>query len=104
MVNMQIKKTNISGKGYWKLNTSILKQKNFQKLFKLFCKDWQAQINKYSSLNLWWEIGKINLKRMAIRFSTEKNSKTNIVLQKLTNNKLQEKAKKQPDFTTIDKW
>lgn len=36
---IQIKKSISSGKGYWKLNTSILKQTIFQKLFKQFWED-----------------------------------------------------------------
>ena len=38
-LKIKIKKTNISGTGYWNLNTSILKQKHFQKLFQNFWKD-----------------------------------------------------------------
>ena len=40
------KKPNQHGQGYWKLNTSILQQKSFQKLFKRFWSDWQTQKNK----------------------------------------------------------
>ena len=44
-VTLKIKKktTNQHGQGYWKLNTSILQQKSFQKLFKRFWSDWQTQ-------------------------------------------------------------
>ena len=38
-----IKKSNISGSGYWKLNTSILKEKTFQQKFCSFWKDWQTK-------------------------------------------------------------
>ena len=72
---IKIKKTNVSGIGYWKLNTSILKQTTFQKLFKNFWKDWQKEKNKYLSLNQWWELGKLYFKMIAIQFSTEKNQK-----------------------------
>ena len=35
-ITLKIKKANISGARYWKLNTSILKQNTFKKLFKNF--------------------------------------------------------------------
>ena len=98
-VTIEIKKTNISGTGYWKLNTSILKQKSFQSLFKNVWKDWQSEKNKYTSLNQWWESGKIYFKIIAIKFSTIKNQKINKDLQNLTNNILQEKMKNEPDKT-----
>ena len=36
---IKIKKTNVSGTGYGKLNTSVLKQTTFEKIFKKFWKD-----------------------------------------------------------------
>ena len=41
---------------------------------------------------------------MAIKFSVEKNQKTNKELQNLTNNILQEKTKNEPDQIKIGKW
>ena len=35
-LKIKIKNTNVSGTGYWKLNTSILKQVSFEKLFQNF--------------------------------------------------------------------
>ena len=48
-VTATIQKANTSSNHYWKLNTSILKEMNFQKLFQLFWKDWQTQKHKCSS-------------------------------------------------------
>ena len=73
--NLKTKNTNVSGAGYWKLNTSILKQVSFEKLFQNFWKDWEKVKNKYSSLNQWWESGKLYFKIIAIKPSTEKNKK-----------------------------
>ena len=42
-VSLNIKKTNQQGQEYWKLNTSILQQQSFQKLFKQFWTDWKKQ-------------------------------------------------------------
>ena len=90
--------------GYWKLNTSILKQKDFQKLFNKFWKDWQSQKHKYDSLNQWWESGKIYFKILTITFSTKKTKKIDQKLIKLTQNILLEKIKTQPDDSRIINW
>ena len=103
-IKIEIKNPNVSGTGYWKLNTSILKQTSFQKLFKNFGKDWHKEKNKYSSLNQWWESSKLYFKIIAIKFLTEKNQKINNKLQKLTNNILEEKNKKEPNKMNIDNW
>ena len=103
-IKIEIKNPNVSGTGYWKLNTSILKQTSFQKLFKNFGEDWHKEKNKYSSLNQWWELSKLYFKIIAIKFLTEKNQKINNKLQKLTNNILEEKNKKEPKKMNIDNW
>ena len=40
-VSFQIKETSPKGPGIWKLNTSILKQKQFQEIFKKYWSYWQ---------------------------------------------------------------
>ena len=92
-LTIKIKNANTYGQGYRKLNTSILKRKSFQKLFRKFWTDWRTQKNNYVSLNQWWESGKIYFKIIAIKFSTIKNEKMNRDLQNLTENILQEKMK-----------
>ena len=103
-LKIKIKKTNVSGTGYRKLNTSILKQKPFQKIFQNFWEDWQKEKNKYPSLSQWWESGKLYFKILAIKFSTEKKQKINNKLQKLTNSILQEKNKTEPKKINIENW
>ena len=99
---IQIEKSNSKGKGYWKLNTSIFKQKEFQKIFQNFWQDWQKEKIKYKSLNQWWESGKIYFKTLAIRFSIEKNQNINKKLTHLTNEILQEKNKINPEPNKIE--
>ena len=81
-----------------------MKQKSFQNLFKSFWKDWRSEKNKCTSLNRWWESGKMYFKIIAIKVSTIKNQKINKDLQNLTNNVLQEKRKNEPDKTKIETW
>ena len=89
---IKVKKKKLYGQGYWKLNTSIPKQKDFQKLFNKFWKDWQSKKHQYDSLNQWWESGNICFKMLAMTFSTKKILKYQI-LTKLTQKILQEKMK-----------
>ena len=90
-VIISVKKKNIYSQGYWRLNTSIIKQKQFQKLFKKFWNDWLIQKKNYDTLNQWWESEKLYFKTMAIIFSTEKNKKIKQQLTKLTQTILKEK-------------
>ena len=103
-VSLNIKKTNQQGQGYWKLNTSILQQQSFQKLFKQFWNDWKKQQKNYQSLNKWWEAGKIYFKILAIQFSTFQNQKRRKNLQNLTQKILKEKIKTNQDQNKIQNW
>ena len=58
-VSFQIRETNPKGPGIWKLNTSILKQKHFQEIFKNYWSYWQKQKGKYQNQLLWWDAGKL---------------------------------------------
>ena len=94
-VIISVKKKNIYSQGYWRLNTSIIKQKQFQKLFKKFWNDWLIQKKNYNILNQWWESEKLYFKTMAIIFSTEKNKKIKQQLTKLTQTILKKKKHNQ---------
>ena len=54
------------GPGIWKLNTTILKYKHFQKTFKQFWNSWTKEKTKYNNYNDWWGIGKMYFKNMAM--------------------------------------
>ena len=56
----------------------------------------------YTSLNQWWEAGKIYFEIIAIKFSTIKNQKINKDLKNLTWNILQEKMITDADKTKIE--
>ena len=75
-VTIQVNIQTPKGQGIWKLNTTILKQKQFQNTFKKFWSSWTIEKPKYENHNNWWEIGKIYFENMAIEYSTEKNQQT----------------------------
>ena len=103
-LTLQIKKTkNPKGNGLWKLNTSILNQKNFKQIFQHFWKNWQTQKTKYKSINQWWETGKIYFKVLAVEYSKNQIKKINQKQQKLTNQILKKK-KILPNKIKIETW
>ena len=72
-LTLQITKQKPKFNGFWKLNTSILKQKNFKEIFHNFWENWQKQKIKYKSINEWWEAGKLYFEVLAIEYSKEQN-------------------------------
>ena len=72
-LTLQITKQKPKFNGFWKLNTSILKQKNFKEIFHNFWENWQKQKIKYKSINEWWEAGKLYFKVLSIEYSKEQN-------------------------------
>ena len=77
---LQIQKQKPKGKGYWKLNTSILTEKTSKIVFHKSWKNWRKQKFKYNTIDQWLELGKIYLKMLAIQYSKQenKNKKTNL--------------------------
>ena len=54
---------------------SILPHENFQMALKNFWYDWQQQRHSYHTQSLWWEIGKMYLKLLAIHYCVENTKK-----------------------------
>ena len=77
-VTIQVEIQTPKGPCIWKLNAAILKQKQFQNMFKKFWITWTKEKPKYENHNDWWEIGKIYFKNTAIEYSTEKSRQIKI--------------------------
>lgn len=60
------------GKGYWKMNISLLEDDIFKKEFKDFYKSWQEFKVGYVSLLEWWEVLKIQIAGFRIRYTEKK--------------------------------
>ena len=69
--------------------------------FAKFLKNWQQEQDRYQSVNLWLEAGKICFKMFGIEFSTIRNQNINKQHQKLTQAILNEKMKENPDQNKI---
>ena len=103
-VSFQIGEINPKGPGIWKLNTSILKHKNFQEIFKSFWTYWQKQKRKYDNQLLWWDAGKLYLKTIIIEYCTKRNKEINQKQQTLIENITKEKSKINSNIEIINKY
>ena len=103
-VSFQIGEIKPNGPGIWKLNTSILKQKNFQGIFKSFWTYWQKQKRKYDNQLLWWDAGKLYLKTIIIEYCTKRNKEINQKQQTLIKNITKEKSKINSNIEIINKY
>ena len=62
------------GPGLWKLNTSILGEEGYVKIFSDFWLMWRASIQLFPSLAKWWEAGKSRIKGLSIRYCCSRSA------------------------------
>ena len=103
-VTIQVNIQTPKGPGIWKINATILKQKQFQNIFKNFWSSWTKEKPKYENHNDWWEIGKIYFKNMAIEYSTEKSRQIKNKYNQCIKIINEEKIKSRPDTMKIKKY
>ena len=58
------------GPGFWKFNTSLLEDQEFNDHISLFVGEWERDRHNYSDACHWWDMGKYHWKRIAIQHST----------------------------------
>ena len=61
------------GPGYWKLNTTLLQDPEYQGLIKNIWSAWQGKKDSFSNLLNWWDLGKKRIKEYTIGFATKRN-------------------------------
>ncbi len=77
------------GPGYWKLNSSVLKQELYQKGVQDIIKRTQEQYTNVNSKRIIWELIKINVKEFSIQYcknAKKKNVKREVEIQQTINN------------------
>jgi len=61
------------GRSYWKMSTTLLRDKRFQGQLRQCWTDWNKQIKHNPTMVLWWEwVAKVHIKRLFIREGTER--------------------------------
>ena len=103
-ITIQVTKKEPKGPGIWKLNTAILKHKNFQNIFQQFWKNWQKGKTKYQNQIDWWEIGKLYFKTLPRECCTKRNQQLNNKYQTLIKYINEEKFKLQPNIHKIEQY
>lgn len=60
------------GPSFWKLNTSLLEDEGYIRLIQNFWARWSTQRNDFSSVQVWWDLGKSWIKQLSIQFSSHR--------------------------------
>ena len=59
------------GPSYWKLNSSILQNKDYKNKITSFWHEWQQKKQKYRDLTIWWDNGKKFIQGITKDFCTK---------------------------------
>ena len=54
---------------YWHFNTTLVEDKRFSGIFTLFWENFKKQKRTYSSLQLWWDCGKVLIKQLCQQYT-----------------------------------
>jgi exonuclease III len=66
------------GKGHWKMNITLLKERSFKEEMIACVSQWRAHIRRYKNTLDWWDsYAKKHLKGLFVRCGTEKNNDEN---------------------------
>ena len=73
VTDFQLPKTYKREKGYWKLNETLLSDENYMNAFRTFWEGWKERKGDFDNPAEWWDIGKIEIKRLSIKHSVTKS-------------------------------
>ena len=71
--NQQLKR----GKGYWILNSVLLKDDNYIKEIEKLWNDWRSQKHCFSFVSQWWEKGKKHVRNFTKQYTRESTKELN---------------------------
>ncbi len=71
-----VKNKEARGKGYWKMNSSILEDERFRITFTNFWEVWSNRKDEFPNLLTWWDISKQKIREIAISHSAETSKLT----------------------------
>ena len=89
------------GPGYWKLNTTLLKDQDYLNLVKDFWEGWRLKKSEFSSISQWWDFGKRRIQQISIWFSIEKKKLQNARREDLVNRLQRARTANDPDPDTM---
>jgi len=59
------------GPSFWKLNTSLLTNDEYREAVESFWSSWKLRRDGFDDIRLWWDVGKIRLRELSIKFSKQ---------------------------------
>ena len=62
----------VRGRGFWKLNTSLLDEQQYRDKVTSFWTDWRKRKQQFTTLGAWWDAGKFKIKQMSITHAIKK--------------------------------
>ena len=68
-IKLQLGHSNPRGRGIWKFNTRLLKSDDFCAAVNNFWPQWQLEKPVFTDPPVWWDVGKLQLKEIAIAHS-----------------------------------
>ena len=67
-LSFQVPDTIPLGPSYWKLNTSVLDEPDYRELITSLWRGWQSRRSEYDSPLIWWDLGKIKIRDIQMRY------------------------------------
>ena len=67
-LSFQVPNTNLPGPSYWKLNVSILDEREYRARITALWRQWQTRRHEYDSIQMWWDLGKIKIRDETTRY------------------------------------
>ena len=96
-LTLKLKTDSRRGEGYWKLNTSLLKNQEYCSLIENFITEWIEILPAYSCIQTWWIECKNWIKRISVDFSTQQLQLRKRTIKSLRKYVKEENAKPDPD-------
>ena len=90
------------GSGYWKFNVNLLQDQEFIDHITSFWAHWETTVNDYDDIRTWWDLAKINFKKIAITHSTKASNRRKWERENLTSLLDAEESKQDPDPDIIE--
>ena len=89
------------GRGFWKMNVSTLKDKNYQQMMRAFLIYWRLTKTKYNNSAEWWDAGKTKVKALTIAHCVKKAKAQRTKEYKLSQKLTELKRHIKPDMEAI---
>ena len=92
------------GRGFWKLNTQILTEREYKEEITQFITYWKTKQTDYNDVIKWWEIGKLHIQMTTRNYCTTRKKEQTDKLRTLKTYIEAENEAQQPNEHDIERW